>query len=77
MQRDSLILAEARQIASGKIESGFNPESNALAPLFQQAEGYYAGIGGGIALLVASPARRWSSAACRSTSGREPGSSDG
>ena len=52
MQRDS-ILAEARQIASGKIESGFNPESNALAPLFQQAEGYYAGIGGGIALLVA------------------------
>src|SRR5207342_1053659 len=52
MQRDS-IMSEARQIASGEIESGFNPGSNALAPLFQQAEGYYAAIGGGVALLVA------------------------
>jgi phosphate transport system permease protein len=52
MQRDA-ILSEARDIASGKIESGFNPESTGLAPLFQQAEGYYAASGGGIALLVA------------------------
>ena len=31
MQRDT-ILAEARQIANGEIEAGFNPESTALAP---------------------------------------------
>ena len=52
MQRDA-ILAEARQIASGEIQSGFNPESTALAPQFQQAEGYYSAIGGGIAILIA------------------------
>ena len=52
MQRD-MILAEARQIAKGGIEGGFNAESNALAPKFAAAEGYYAGIGGGIALLLA------------------------
>jgi len=52
MQRDS-IMSEARQIASGEIESGFNPESNTLAPLFERAEGHYAAMGGGVALLVA------------------------
>jgi len=52
MQRD-MILAEARQIAKGEIEGGFNAESNALAPKFLAAEGYYAAIGGGIALLLA------------------------
>jgi phosphate transport system permease protein len=52
MQREG-ILAEARQMASGKIETGFNPESAALAPRFREAEGYYAAIGGGIALLLA------------------------
>jgi phosphate transport system permease protein len=52
MQRDA-ILGEARDIASGRIETGFNPESSALAPLFKQAEGFYATLGGGLALLVA------------------------
>ncbi|HVF37414.1 MAG TPA: phosphate ABC transporter permease family protein, partial [Sphingomicrobium sp.] len=31
LARDT-ILTEARQIASGEIEAGFNPESNAIAP---------------------------------------------
>ena len=37
MQRDS-ILAEAREIASGQRDAGFNPESSALAPRFKLAE---------------------------------------
>jgi phosphate transport system permease protein len=52
MQRD-MILVEARQIAKGEIEGGFNVESSALAPRFLAAEGYYAAIGGGIAMLIA------------------------
>ena len=52
MQRETIV-AEARQIASGEIESGFNSESTALAPHFRQAEGRYAAIGGGGALLLA------------------------
>jgi phosphate transport system permease protein len=52
MQRDA-IMTEARQIASGKIETGFNPEATALAPLFQVAEERYAVLGGGVAMLAA------------------------
>ena len=37
MQRDT-ILAEAREIAHGESEAGFNPESTALAPRFREAE---------------------------------------
>ncbi|MEP7315930.1 MAG: phosphate ABC transporter permease subunit PstC [Sphingomicrobium sp.] len=52
MTRDT-ILAEARDIASGAIEAGFNPESTALAPVYAEAGARYAAIGGGIAMLIA------------------------
>jgi len=52
MERDS-ILSEAREIASGDREAGFNPESSQLAPQFKAAEGRYTLIGGGIALALA------------------------
>ena len=41
MQRDS-ILSEAREIAHGEREVGFNPESTALAPQIRSAEQHYA-----------------------------------
>jgi len=52
MQRDS-ILAEAREIASGEREAGFNAESSDLAPRFAEAESRYAAIGGTVAILLA------------------------
>ncbi len=52
MQRDS-ILTEAREIARGEREAGFNPESTELAPLFAQAEGRYATVGALVAMLLA------------------------
>ena len=52
IQRES-ILGEAQDIASGRIEAGFNPESSALAPRYHEASGKYAAIGGAFALLVA------------------------
>ena len=52
MQRQS-ILSEAREIAAGQREAGFNPESAGLAPHFRQAETRYAAIGGGVAMLLA------------------------
>ena len=52
MTRDT-ILAEARDIASGAIEAGFNPESTALAPFYAEAGARYSAIGGGIAILIA------------------------
>ncbi|WP_394999373.1 phosphate ABC transporter permease subunit PstC [Sphingomonas sp.] len=52
IQRES-ILGEAQDIARGKIEAGFNPESTALAPRYHEANGKYAAIGGAFALLVA------------------------
>ena len=52
MQRE-LILGEAREIANGDREEGFNPESAALAPRIREAEGRYALVGGAIAILVA------------------------
>ena len=52
IQRES-ILGEAQDIASGKIEAGFNPQSTGLAPRIKEAESRFATIGGAIALLVA------------------------
>ncbi len=52
MQRES-ILGEAQDIASGRIEAGFNPQSTTLAPLFHQAGRRFASIGGALALLAA------------------------
>jgi len=55
LQRDT-ILAEARGIASGSLEAGFNPESSTLAPLFAEAGTRFSTIGGAIALVLAGAA---------------------
>jgi phosphate transport system permease protein len=52
MQRES-ILSEAREIASGEREQGFNPQSTTLAPRIREAESRYTLIGGAVALVVA------------------------
>lgn len=52
MQRET-ILSEAREIARGEREAGFNPESSTLAPRFEEAEGRFATIGGGVCILLA------------------------
>jgi phosphate transport system permease protein len=52
MQRES-ILSEAREIASGERQQGFNPESSTLAPRIRAEESRYSTMGGAIALLVA------------------------
>jgi phosphate transport system permease protein len=52
MARDT-ILTEAREIATGQREAGFNPESGALAPIYAEASAKYAAVGGGIAILIA------------------------
>jgi phosphate transport system permease protein len=52
MARDT-ILAEARDIATGAQEAGFNPESTTLAPIYAEASAKYSAIGGGIAILIA------------------------
>ena len=52
MVRDT-ILSEARDIASGAIETGFNPESNGIAPVYAAESARFALIGGGIAILIA------------------------
>ena len=52
MQRDA-ILTEAREIALGQREAGFNPESTTLAPRFTEAEQRLSLIGGGLAILLA------------------------
>jgi len=51
MQRD-VILQEAREIASGDREAGFNPESTELAPVFSAASARYAMAGGFVAIFV-------------------------
>ena len=53
MQRDAII-AEAREMASGRAGTGFNPESAGIAPVIRSAEAQYALIGGGIAILIAA-----------------------
>jgi len=52
MQRES-ILSEARDIASGAIEQGFNPESSTLAPRIRSEQSRFALFGGIAAILAA------------------------
>jgi phosphate transport system permease protein len=52
MQRES-ILQEAREIARGQREAGFNPRSSTLAPAFSEAEARYSTIGGLLAIALA------------------------
>jgi len=52
MQRES-ILSEAREIADGEREQGFNPQSSTLAPRIREAQSRYALMGGAAAILVA------------------------
>lgn len=52
MQRDT-ILGEARDLASGAITAGFNPESAALAPVYAEVSAHFATIGGMIAIALA------------------------
>src|SRR5512134_3198625 len=47
------ILSEAREIATGEREAGFNPESTTLAPVYGEASTKYASIGGAIAIVIA------------------------
>lgn len=53
------IMEEARGLATGELETAFNPDANALAPAFKQAIGYYGTIGGGFALLLALAGAAW------------------
>ena len=52
MTRDT-ILAEARDLASGSIEAGFNPESAAIAPVYAESAAKFSSLGGGVAILIA------------------------
>ena len=47
------IQTEAREIAAGEREAGFNPESSQLAPIYAAASARYATIGGIIAIMIA------------------------
>jgi phosphate transport system permease protein len=47
------ILAEARELATGETETGFNPESAELAPIWAEASAKYAAIGASIAFAIA------------------------
>ena len=59
MARDT-ILDEAREIATGEREAGFNPESTELAPIYAEASVRFAAIGGGIAIVLALAGAFWS-----------------
>jgi phosphate transport system permease protein len=52
MQR-AAILSEARGLASGDLQTVFNPEARTLAPVYEEAISHYALIGGAVALLLA------------------------
>ena len=52
LMRDT-ILSEAREIAAGERQAGFNRESSELAPIYASASARYAAIGGGIAMVIA------------------------
>ena len=52
LARDA-ILTEAREIATGERDAGFNPESTGLAPVYSSASARYAAIGGAIAVVIA------------------------
>ena len=47
------ILGEAQEIAADERETGFNPESSALAPIYAAASAKYAAVGGAIAITLA------------------------
>ena len=74
MQREA-ILAEAREIARGEREAGFNPESTTLAPRIQEAESRHAWAGGlgviAIALIAGMLAVRRSAIKFRARHGVE------
>jgi phosphate transport system permease protein len=53
MQRNA-ILGEAREIATGTREAGFNPESSQLAPYYAAAMGRYAWAGGLVAIFLSA-----------------------
>ncbi len=52
LARDTII-AEAREIAAGVRETGFNAEATDLAPVYAAASNRYAAVGGAVALLLA------------------------
>ena len=52
LARDT-ILTEAREIAAGAREAGFNAESSELAPIYAAATSRYAAIGGSMAIVFA------------------------
>ncbi len=52
MQRES-ILSEAREIANGEREQGFNPESSTIAPRIRTEQSRFALMGGATAILLA------------------------
>ena len=52
MQRDA-ILSEARGIAEGSREAGFNPESATIAPVIRESESRFAWLGAVLVLVVA------------------------
>jgi phosphate transport system permease protein len=52
LARDT-ILTEAREIAAGEREAGFNAESSALAPIYAAETSRYAAIGGSVAIVFA------------------------
>ncbi|MEO7603291.1 MAG: phosphate ABC transporter permease subunit PstC [Sphingomicrobium sp.] len=52
MQRES-ILSEARGIAEGSREAGFNPESASIAPVIRAAESRFAWLAAALVLVVA------------------------
>jgi phosphate transport system permease protein len=52
MQRES-ILSEAREIAHGEREQGFNPESSTIVPRIRAEESRYGVLGGAAAIIVA------------------------
>src|SRR3954469_22749083 len=52
MQRES-ILSEAREIANGERETGFNPQSTTLAPRIRAEESRFALLGGVAAIMAA------------------------
>ena len=58
LARDS-ILEEARGLATGELDTAFNPQANAIAPVFSEAIGYYGTVGGGFALLLALAGAAW------------------
>jgi phosphate transport system permease protein len=52
MQRGA-ILSEARALAEGRTEAAFNPEAEALSPIYREASNYYATLGGVAAIVLA------------------------